>query len=40
MDLQTALTTALVLEHYSLEREAMLETDVLDGVISGILSQK
>jgi hypothetical protein len=29
-----------VLEHYSLEREAMLETDILNRVILGILSQK
>jgi hypothetical protein len=29
-----------VLEHYSLEHKAILETDVLDGVVSGILSQK
>jgi hypothetical protein len=39
-DLQNALTTAPVLEHYSPEREAMLETDASDGVVSGILSQK
>jgi hypothetical protein len=37
-DLQNALTTILVLEHYSPEREAILETNVLDRVISGILS--
>jgi hypothetical protein len=29
-----------VLEYYSLERKAILETDALDRVISGILSQK
>jgi hypothetical protein len=39
-DLQNALTTTPVLEHYSPEREAILETDASDGVISGILSQK
>jgi hypothetical protein len=37
-DLQNALTTALVLEHYSLERKAMLETDALNSVVLGILS--
>jgi hypothetical protein len=29
-----------VLEYYSSEREAILETDALDGVVLGILSQK
>ena len=29
-----------MLEYYSPEREAILETDALDGVVSGILSQK
>jgi hypothetical protein len=29
-----------VLEHYSLEREAILETNALDRVVLGILSQK
>jgi hypothetical protein len=37
MDLQTALITAPVLEHYSPERKAILETDVLNRVILGIL---
>jgi hypothetical protein len=29
-----------MLEHYSPKRKAILETDVLDGVVLGILSQK
>jgi hypothetical protein len=39
-DLQNALTTALVLKHYSPKHEAMLETDTSNGVVLGILSQK
>jgi hypothetical protein len=40
IDLQNALTTALVLKHYSPEHKAMLKTNASNSVVSGILSQK
>jgi hypothetical protein len=36
----TALTSALILCHYYLELETMVETNALDGVIAGIFSQR
>jgi hypothetical protein len=39
-ELKQCLVTAPVLSHYDPEKETMLETDALDGVLAGVLSQQ